>query len=318
MSFIVRVIVLATLVSASVAGPAIADPFTLASSYGVVSFGDMVVSNTEVNGRIAVGGNATFQNFNIGKSLSPDASRLDLVVGGTATLKNGQIASGSGIAHDASLTGVGLKTNGATFQTGASPLDFAGMFGELADYSDSLSLQTANGAVDALYGALILTGSDPLLNVFSIDASDMADKWGVKLFAPAGSTVLINVLGQGPALGYGVDFRLNDFGGSNEQEAAIWSRVLWNFADATSLSSHSTWKGSVLAPNADVRFDSAAVLGQLVVGSLNTQSAIYHVQFDGILPSTAPDPAPVPEPASLTLLGLGLTGLGMFRRRRKR
>src|SRR5262245_40791186 len=67
---------------------ALADPLLTIASYNVVALGNMKMMNTEVNGRAAVAGNATFQNFNVGQSLASNASRLDLIVGGTATLKN--------------------------------------------------------------------------------------------------------------------------------------------------------------------------------------------------------------------------------------
>ena len=123
MSFIVRFFVASVVLLSAL--PASADTLGIASGYNVFVFGNMTLSNTDVEGRAAVGGNATFSSFGVGQSVAANAGQLNLVVGGNAGLTNGQIFNGSGRAASSTLTGVGLNTPGATFTNGPSPVDFA-------------------------------------------------------------------------------------------------------------------------------------------------------------------------------------------------
>lgn len=44
--------------------------FGLANDYNVFVFGDMTLSNTDAEGRVAVGGNATLSNYGIGAGIT--------------------------------------------------------------------------------------------------------------------------------------------------------------------------------------------------------------------------------------------------------
>ena len=45
--------------------------FGLANDYNVFVFGNMSLSNTDAEGRVAVGGNATLSNYGVGASITP-------------------------------------------------------------------------------------------------------------------------------------------------------------------------------------------------------------------------------------------------------
>ena len=60
-----------------------------AKDFDVFVHGDYAVGNTQVQGRVAVGGNAriaTGGGYGVGTQLAPDPSRVDLLVGGTLTV----------------------------------------------------------------------------------------------------------------------------------------------------------------------------------------------------------------------------------------
>ena len=45
--------------------------FGLANDYNVFVFGNISLSNTDAEGRVAVGGNATLNNYGVGASIAP-------------------------------------------------------------------------------------------------------------------------------------------------------------------------------------------------------------------------------------------------------
>lgn len=58
--------------------------FGLANDYNVFVFGDMTLSNTDAEGRVAVGGNATLSNYGIGAGITalPPRQHGPLLCGG--------------------------------------------------------------------------------------------------------------------------------------------------------------------------------------------------------------------------------------------
>ena len=309
MSFIVRFFVASVVLLSAL--PASADTLGIASGYNVFVFGNMTLSNTDVEGRAAVGGNATFSSFGVGQSVAANAGQLNLVVGGNAGLTNGQIFNGSGHAATSTLTGVGLNTPGAAFTNGgASPVDFAAADVALTGLSDSLqALGTTGSFLSQPWGEWDLTGANAALNVFSIDGSLLSTLNTFKIVAPTSSTIVINVSGAYASLA-NMGMFLN---GSQNTD---WSRVIWNFYDATAIKASSVgWGGSILAPDANIMFSNGQINGQVIANSINSTGEFHNVAFAGTLPDSRSDTTPVPEPTSIVLLGLGLSGLSVRGRR---
>src|SRR5687767_11801629 len=61
----------------------IENPLGPAPDWTLIIHGDLIQSNTDSQGRVAVGGDATLTNFGLADRLPVDGSRVDLAVGGT-------------------------------------------------------------------------------------------------------------------------------------------------------------------------------------------------------------------------------------------
>lgn len=79
--------------------------FGLANLYNVFVLGNMNMSNTDAEGRVAAGGNVTLYNYGVGAGISPlppagtDAS---LVIDGSVNISGGSNASGNTVVNPAS------------------------------------------------------------------------------------------------------------------------------------------------------------------------------------------------------------------------
>ncbi|TVQ53967.1 MAG: choice-of-anchor A family protein [Phycisphaerales bacterium] len=259
-------------------------------------FGDIQYANTDFEGRVAAGGNVTFNNIGIGNQLpNSNGMRDDLIVGGDINWTNGQVFGGN-LVHggSASLTGVGFP-GGSTIQ--ASPIDFSVVQSEAQTASDFWSNLSDTGTVANQFGQLNFSGNSSGLNVFTVDAADLASANGLNMNAPSGSSVLINVTGSSATL--------QNFGFLGSWDP---NRTLFNFVDATSLTMSGIGvQGSILAPYADVLFQNGQMDGTLIANSLQGSGEFHHYIFDGDLPQ-------VPTSGAIALFGLAALGAGRRRR----
>lgn len=157
-----------------------------------------------------------------------------------------------------------------------------------------------NGTTDLNpYGQVTFTGTDPACNVFTFSATQLATIDQLTLNAPAGSTAIVNVTGSAASLS-SFGFFLNGIDRT---------RVLYNFVDATTLSTAGVGiQGSVLAPWASVTQSGGSIDGQWIVASHLGNIEEHHFPFVGNIN--------VPEPATLGLVGA--IGLLASRRRHRR
>ena len=307
--------------SAALLGPAAALADT-ADSYNLFVLGDMRGLNSSTQGRVAVGHNATLQNYQVASGVAAGAN---LVVGGNLTATSLQTNGQSIVGGTASLT-----WGSPNVQPSGTPLpaDFSGEVIRLKDLSTSLAAQAATGATvynlpswaqaGQQHGAITLTGAASGLNIFDLDAAKLGDASSFTINLAPGSTALINVSGLS-GLYYQTNF--NIVGGDA-------SSLLWNFSQATSLSFYNTgsgFQGSVLAPLATYNPGGwGAVNGQMIVGNFYSDrgsTTVNNVKFAGDLLAPRAITAPsglgaIPEPATWAMLivGFGLIG-GVLRRR---
>jgi choice-of-anchor A domain-containing protein len=227
------------------------------SDYNLFLLEDYTLGS-DVLGKAAAGGNITLENFSVGAGLPQTDTANVLVAGGDLTLTNGGVwgdaVYGANYTADASVS----FPRGAASQ--GAPIDFETRGTELRQLSARLANLTANGTTTVeSWGGVMLSGTDPAVNVFQVNASDLSSAVLLSISAPAGSLAVINVSGASGSLAGG-----HSFSGGIDQTG-----VLFNFANATSItaSNYGLW-GTLLAPYADISFNNGSFDGGIFAKSL--------------------------------------------------
>lgn len=313
----------AAVVFPGVAGATSLKAWELLNQFNVITTGDLD-TNQDVEGRAYVGGNLIggTKQVNI-RTTSPVSAFDDLVVvgnvtGGNVNLNNGGNATVGGdvtngvfelnghgtLRVGGKLTAVANQGTKLTNQTVFDP-NFADRFpmdvaAELASGSAWFS-GLGGGAATVSGNRLVFdTASAGGETVYNIDFSVFSTISEIDLKLAGADSVVINVTGAGGEIAD------NFLGGP----FAASSKVLWNFAEATSLDLKTQFFGSILAPLATVTNVTP------IEGSLAARAAVLRGEMH--LQPYEPVPAPVPLPAGLPLILGGLVALGMVGRRRNR
>ncbi|THD57922.1 choice-of-anchor A family protein [Phenylobacterium sp.] len=309
----VRGLAAATAALAVVALTPVAALADQAQDYNLFVLGNMNMSSSDVEGRVAVGGNATLGSYSVGADAS--ASTVNLVVGGNLTAHGGSTKGGTivgGTTNYQNWSTAGLQPAGT-----ALPVNFAAEATRLGQVSTLLSNYTPNGTVyvPPWGGQYTLTGASSGLSVFDISGSQLSHTNTLTINLTPGTFAVINVNGTADSFS-NAGITIN---GGNASD------VLWNFSDATTLSfSGISMQGSVLAPDAAYLGGWGQLNGELIVNSFSDTLGATQINdgnpFAGNLLGL--DPAPphvpgVPEPAvwALMILGFGFTGAALRRRR---
>ncbi len=258
------------------------------NSGGLTALGS--ISNAVVNnGAAAVAGAAANTNFN--------GNRGGSWVGGA---KSGVNANSGALSSSAAAAMFTLAQTGAGFDS------------VLAATSQSLAGLASTGSWWAVNGSRVtfhaVAGADGIA-VFDLTAVDHL------LLAMAEFDF---VLGDASAAIFNLDVasatvNANFLGGS---AVNLGSKLLWNFAGASSLTLNSQFGGTVLATGAALT-NRNNIEGGVYVSTLNQQGEIHQRAFTGTLPTTpggsTSTPVPLPGTLALGLLALGL--LAGLRRR---
>lgn len=250
-------------------------------NYNIFVFGDLTQPSGEIQGSVAVGGDAYFSDVSIGGELAPDASRTDLLVGGNLTFPDGAVLEGNAV-----YDGTDDLTAAATFFGGISASTQVALDAQSFSMAQSAvySLSAALASLPAQYpdfpyaskGVVSLEGTDSLANVYSMSADDLGHIGGLNITAPAGSIVVINIFGSSPSLS----------GFATTLAGVDSQHVLFHFPDATSLYiGNITVEGSIIAPQANVIYSAGQVMGQLIALSLYSQGQFNWEPYLGCLPS---------------------------------
>jgi choice-of-anchor A domain-containing protein len=232
-----------------------------------------------------VGGNATLNGYGVGNQLATcDATKPVLVVGGDLAVSgsvNGRIWVGGRLIS-------GTPNCGGVWSNLPAPVDFAALKTKLTSYSDLLATYPANGTVSSQNGALVLTGSDPTMDVFTVTGAQLSSANGITIKVPATATVIVNV--SGATAGFnGGSFTLPD--GVTCKSGAVTSgnfcnQLMWNFPNATTVTVNNTGvQGSILAPRATFGGGSGNVNGTVIVNTFALTGCVelHPHYFDGCL-----------------------------------
>ncbi len=336
---VVRAVALASLYAVSLtAGTMTIDTSNI---YNAIILGNLNASGGDVEGRLLVGGNASFSgaysvgNATFGTQLPNSASRDDLIVfgnittgsrwpvnantvyGGTFTYTgNQQPGSPTGLSHnsagatDIHMSNFSVDLSNGNVVAAGSGWTLGNLTNLLGNMSSGYGSMASGGAVSVIKnaGSLQLTGDSSTLDVFNVSAADWSGATSQVIHAPSGATVVVNLLGSA----------VNVSGGSMLLQGVDANHVVFNLPDATIFSSSGyDWSGSILAPNAAATLSGGGMSGVGVFGSASQNNGwqFKNSAFKGAIPIPT---AATPEPASIVLLGGGMVAIALRIRRRSK
>lgn len=255
------------------------------SNINVIVFEDASPSGADSEGRMYVGNDLIAEGYGIASkdNVGCNSDDYSLVVGGDVILRGGSIGNGR-IAYggDATLENFTAPCGSWKFPDSIdAPVDFEELKNTLKGYSIAFTQYPINGTVTS---SLILTGTDTILNVFSITGEQLESANQITIIAPGESSVIVNVSGLEINWG-GAGFILPDGGASCRGDTSTWChRILWNLYEATILNiSGIGIQGSVLAPYATLDGGGGNVDGQVIVEFLYGSIEYHPYFFSGCL-----------------------------------
>ncbi|MCX7664571.1 MAG: choice-of-anchor A family protein, partial [Gemmataceae bacterium] len=231
----------------------------VAAQFNAFILNDAYLFNSDIEGRVAIGGSALIENYSVGALLPNSHGTSDsLVVAKWLGFNYGQV-NGGNIAYGESI---GLNSVGVphgTVRQDSNAVNFAATKADLLAKSAAFAALPSNGTVANNWGNLVLTGHNPGVNVFNLTAAQLQGIHSITINVANGSTVLINVSGT--------DVAIKNLGYSLQGTDA--SKVLLNFSQAKNLTIEGVGIfGSILAPEAITRFNNGVIHGTVVTGYL--------------------------------------------------
>jgi len=247
--------------------------FGPAKDYNLFVILDVTQPSSDTQGKVAVGRNASFGAYSIGDQLPANSGDV-LIVGNDLTFTSGAVYNGNVVyGNTTNLPIYAVSITGGTLRQD-NPINFAAAKAYLENLSTTLSGYTVNGTTTMQWGGLNLTGTDPFLNVFSINGSDLSSANNMAIDVPNGSVVLVNINGT----------TVSWIGGLTVTGTAI-NNVLYNFYEAEQMTIQGIdVKGSILAPFADVNFAAGVQNGQMMCKSLIGIGQFNYAPFNGNIP----------------------------------
>lgn len=282
-------------------------------TYNLILKGELT-SNSDIEGRIFVGGIKNSTNLDVGSRLNADPT-VDAVtvvgdITGTRTVRtlNGNIVYGGDIGSTAltasnSASTISNPTQSSletSFDTLWSTVEADSAYFRSLDETGILNASTPTGN----NGMKFENDNSLALNVFNIDTTNLVSNGGFDFDATPRVPVVINVSGTGT-------INITSKAQGNMATATAATNIIWNFFEADVISfSNGTWYGSVLAPNATINSRGGNIEGGVAALSLDINGELHNSLYTYTPPTP---PSEVPAPAGLTIIGLAL--LLMIRRK---
>ena len=190
----------------------------VANDYSAFILHDASLFNSDVEGRVAVGGNATLTAYGLGNHLAnSNGTRDDLVVGGNLDFTNGQVFFGNVVYGGTGHFDM-FGHPGGTIRQQAGVINFGQAETDLKALSDNYAGMAATGSLVNQYGTIILNGHAGQ-NVFNVPATTLWNANDLRINAPAGATVIVNVTGhRGPDAVHGLPPERRDRQGRGDPE----------------------------------------------------------------------------------------------------
>ncbi len=287
-----------------------------ANGYSAFIFGNVggsgITGFHDVEGRLAVGGDAYLSSFSVGQKSTAGAGAPSIVTGGNLNIGTGAIYNGGalgkavyGVSQQNAKVSTQQWFEKGTFSKGnASTLNFAAAKQQLTTLSKDVAKLKPTGTVIMENDGYTLRGDIHAdVNIFNID-SDALKNLTLDL-STIKSTAHI-IINDGAS-------KINLSGGY-ASFSNFADRTLFNFANATSTSLTTYSWGSILAPNSDF-FGTGHLEGTLVANSVSAKSAWGSQVEIGAKGFNAVTVSAVPEPGTYAMLLAGLGLLACMRRR---
>lgn len=304
---------------------------TLPASFDYNAFilNDMTAQNSDVEGKLAVGGNLSLQHYAIGLQLNDIPSQEVLSVNGNVFISDARIYNGSAGANGTITVDetVGLYNGeNASDQddfNNSTSTDFNQIIADTLQFSSDLANWSVNASTsinkndaDEIWN--VNFSADNKVNIFEIDIAYLMEPFKRITFDfPTDSLNIVNVVGGKNETVEMRDtgFHISDLNDTNHinpgstdgklvdnaepfrHDGLYANNILFNFVEATSIvMSGIAFKGSILAPLADVTFFNGHVDGNFIVnnfiGSVGEDASLESGQINnyyfGEIPVSAP------------------------------
>jgi len=259
--------------------PLTIDGLGSSQSFNAFIYNDFNSQNSDSHGKIAVGGNASFNSYGLASRLPSQPETPTLIVGGNLSFGNGKIFVGSALVGGSTdnvnqSVVYGLENGASIEQNTTLPIDFEAEFAQLRLLSSHLSQATQTGTVDYRWGGIYIDGDcSSETQVFNLDGATVLNSNHLVLnCVPNTSTIIFNIAGNEAG------FRNIGLGQLHNRA----SNILYNFYEAETVRfTHVGIEGTVLAPNAHFDNPRGQINGSVIAESWDGSMELHDFPFIG-------------------------------------